>query len=251
MSCVWARYVLINTQLWYFDDKVCQDASACRGISLKKFLAILVYYSLLHAHVLVAVAEDSVSRPSLAIKESIESDIKLGYLKRAEASLLSFRKIVDVEENWRISYYMYLINEAKRNFIAAKKNILKAYDLDPKNPQILLAVASLKGREGNFKLALHNLNQAIYLKPDYANAFSNRGVVKGALGDTKGAIRDFTRAIKIDRYNSLAYQNRGISYEIVGDLKNACRDWKTASLLGLELPKKWLSDQCKKNPPLN
>ena len=244
---------MINTRPQYFDDKVDEGNSAFprRGISLKKFLAHLVCYSLLHAHALVAVAEDSVSRPSSAFKESIESDIKLGYLKRAEASLLSFRKIVDVEENWRIPYYMHLINDAKQNFGAAKKYILEAYDLDPTNPQILLAVASLKGREGNFKLALHHLNQAIYLKPDYANAFSNRGVVKGALGDTKGAIRDFTRAIKIDKFNSLAYQNRGISYEIVGDLKNACRDWKTASLLGLELPKKWLSDQCKKNPPLN
>ena len=242
--------MLINTQPWYFNDKVCQDSSLCRGISLKKFLAILVFYSLLHSHALVAVAEDSVSRPSSAFKESIESDIKLGYLKRAEASLLSFRKIVDVDENWLIPYYMHLINDAKQNFGDAKKYILEAYDLNPKNPQILLAVASLKGREGDFKLALHNLNQAIYLKPDYANAYSNRGVVKGALGDTKGAIRDFTRAIKIDKYNAFAYQNRGISYEIVGDLKNACRDWKSASRLGLERSKTWLSEQCKKNPPL-
>ena len=243
---------MINTQPWYFDDKVRLDnsASPCRGLSLKKFLALLVFYSLLHAHALVAVADDSASRSSSAFKESIESDIKLGYLKRAEASVLSFRKIIDVEENWRIPYFMYLINEAKQNFGAAKKYILQAYNLNPKNPQILLAVASLKGREGNFKLALHNLNQAIYLKPNYANAYSNRGVVKGALGDTKGAIRDFTRAIKIDKFNSLAYQNRGISYEIVGDLKNACRDWKSASRLGLERSKTWLSEQCKKNPPL-
>ena len=148
---------------------------------------------MLHTHALVAVADDSAPHPSSVLKESIESDIKLGYLKRAEASVLSLRKIINGEENWRIPYYMHLINEAKQNFVNAKKYILKAYDLDPKNPYILLAVASLKGREGNFKLALHNLNQAIYLKPDYANAYSNRGVVKGALGDTKGAIRDFTR----------------------------------------------------------
>ena len=224
--------------------------SLCRGISLKKILAFLVCYSLLTAHALVAAAQDSVSRPSSTLKESIESDIKLGYLRRAEASVLSFRKIIDVEEDWQIPYYMYLINDAKQNFGDAKKYILEAYDLNPKNPQILLAVASLKGREGNFNLALHNLNQAIYLKPDYANAYSNRGVVKGALGDTKGAIRDFTRAIKIDKFNSMAYQNRGISYEIVGDLKNACRDWKSASRLGLERSKTWLSQQCKKKPPL-
>ena len=147
-------------------------------------------------------------------------------------------------------HIMYLINDAKQNFGDAKKYILEAYDLNPKNPQILLAVASLKGREGKFKLALHHLNQAIYLKPDYANAYSNRGVVKGALGDTKGAIRDFTRAIKIDKYNSFAYQNRGISFEIVGDLKNACRDWKTASLLGLGIQRSGYLDNAKKIHPL-
>lgn len=243
---------MINTRPQYFDGKVDMGDFAFprRGISLKKFLAFLVCYSLLHADALVAVAEDSAPRPSLALKESIESDIKLGYFKRAEASVLKLRKIINAEENWRIPYYMHLINEAKQDFVAAKKYVLKAYDLNPQNPQILLAVASLKGREGNFTLALHHLNQAIYLKPDYANAYSNRGVVKGALGDTKGAIRDFTRAIKIDKFNSLAYQNRGISYEIVGDLKNACRDWKSASRLGLERSKTWLSQQCKKKPPL-
>ena len=95
--------------------------SLCRGISLKKFLAFLVCYSLLTAHALVAAAQDSVSRPSSTLKESIESDIKLGYLRRAEASVLSFRKIIDVEEDWQIPYYMYLINDAKQNFGDAKK----------------------------------------------------------------------------------------------------------------------------------
>ena len=225
------------------------NPSLSRGLSLKNLLAYVACFLLAQSHVLTAAAESSKIEASLQLIEGIESDIKLGYLKEAEAKIYKLPGTISGKENWKVSFYRYLISETREDFSTSKIHLLKAFKLYPDNPQILLGIASMNGREGNFKLALHYLNKAIYLKPDYSNAYSNRGVVKGALGDTKGAIFDFTRSIEFDRYNALAYQNRGISFELLGDLKKACTDWRTASLLGLDQPKQWSSKQCKKKPP--
>ena len=213
--------------------------------TLKKFLSILIFCVIEQSSTFRAAAETTAFIDSPILLEKIDSAIKLGYLRKAEALIAQLSKKINGKNNWRIPYYWHLISETKQNLIDSKTYILEAYRLNPDNPELLLSIASLKGREGKFMIALHHLNKAIYLKPDYSSAYINRGVVKGALGDTRGAILDFTRSVELDKYNAMGYQNRGISFEIFGDMKNACRDWRTASLLGLDASKQWYSVQCK------
>ncbi len=111
----------------------------------------------------------------------------------------------------------------QNNSPAAMKELTKAKELDPDNPEIDMVLGIAYQARGDFKNAEKFLRRAVNRKPDYADAHNNLGYLLSLQGRSKEAIREYEKAVGNILYQTpeVGYTNMGEEYRRMKDLKKA------------------------------
>ena len=111
----------------------------------------------------------------------------------------------------------------QRNLPAAMRELTKASELDPGNPEVDMALGLAYQARGDLSKAEEHLRRAIEKKPDYADARNNLGIVLAERRMWDEAIREFETAAANVMYTTpeRAYFNLGEAYRATGDPANA------------------------------
>ena len=107
----------------------------------------------------------------------------------------------------------------QRNLPMAMRELAKASELDPGNPEIDMTLGLAYQARGDMSKAEEHLRRAIDKKPDYADARNNLGVVLAGRKAWDEAIREFEAAAANVMYTTpeRAYFNLGEAYRAKGD----------------------------------
>ena len=108
--------------------------------------------------------------------------------------------------------------------------LLKAYKLNPKNPELNQELALVCRNLGKYDLALQYFNQALKLKPDFPEARNNMGTVYLLMKEWDKAIFCFKEAADNMLYKTpqYAYNNMGTAYFNKGDYRKALENYQLA-----------------------
>jgi len=111
----------------------------------------------------------------------------------------------------------------QRNLPMAMRELAKASELDPGNPEIEMTLGLAYQARGDLSEAEKHLRRAIDMKPDYADARNNLGIVLAQRKEWDKAIREFEAAAANVMYTTpeRAYFNLGEAYRAKGDPANA------------------------------
>jgi type IV pilus biogenesis/stability protein PilW len=111
----------------------------------------------------------------------------------------------------------------QRNLPMAMRELAKASELDPGNPEIDMTLGLAYQARGDMSKAEEHLRRAIDKKPDYADARNNLGVVLAGRKAWDEAIREFEAATANVMYTTpeRAYFNLGEAYRAKGDPSGA------------------------------
>jgi type IV pilus assembly protein PilF len=107
----------------------------------------------------------------------------------------------------------------QRNLPMAMRELAKASELDPGNPEVDMALGLAYQARGDSSKAEEYLRKAIDKKPDYADAHNNLGIVLAGRKAWVEAIREFEAAAANVMYTTpeRAYFNLGEAYRAKGD----------------------------------
>jgi type IV pilus assembly protein PilF len=111
----------------------------------------------------------------------------------------------------------------QRNLPMAMRELAKASELDPGNPEVDLALGLAYQARGDLSKAEEYLRTAIGKKPDYADARNNLGIILAERKAWDEAIREFEAAAANVMYTTpeRAYFNLGEAYRAKGDPASA------------------------------
>ena len=124
------------------------------------------------------------------------------------------------------------------NYEGAEVELMKAVELNPKNPDAFFYLAETAFILNEMKKAMENYNKTIELNSKNAKAYKGRGKVKAKLEDFNGSIEDFTKAIEINPQGEYFY-HRSLCYYRMGDIAKAKSDALTAVQKGMLLPESY------------
>jgi len=118
----------------------------------------------------------------------------------------------------------------QRNLPEAMRELTKASELDPDNPEVEMALGLAYQGRGDLPKAEEHLRRAIDKKPDYADARNNLGIVLAERKAWDEAIREFEAAAANVMYTTpeRAYFNLGEAYRAKGDSTNAEGSYRRA-----------------------
>lgn len=102
----------------------------------------------------------------------------------------------------------------QRNLPSAMRELTKASELDPENPEIDVALGLAYQTRGDLRKAEGYFRDAIGKRPDYAEAHNDLGIVLSQQGKGEEAIREFEAAAANVLYPTpeWAYYNMGEEY---------------------------------------
>lgn len=111
----------------------------------------------------------------------------------------------------------------QRNLPAAMREITRASELDPENPEIDMTLGLAYQARGDFEKAEEHLRRAIERRPDYPEAHNNLGNLLSQLGRGDEAIREYQKAVSDVLYPTpeFGYYNIGREYHRRKDLEKA------------------------------
>ena len=120
----------------------------------------------------------------------------------------------------------------QRNLPMAMRELAKASELDPGNPEIDMTLGLAYQARGDMSKAEEHLRRAIGKKPEYADARNNLGVVLAGRKAWDEAIREFEAAAANVMYTTpeRAYFNLGETYRAKGDPSRAEGAYRRALL---------------------
>ena len=111
----------------------------------------------------------------------------------------------------------------QKNLPAAMRELTRAKELDPDNPEIDMSLGLAYQARGDLGKAEEYLRSAIRKKPDYAEAHNNLGFLLSLQGRSEEAIREYEKAVSNVLYPTpeYAYYNMGKEYVRLKDLGKA------------------------------
>lgn len=111
----------------------------------------------------------------------------------------------------------------QRNLPAAMRELTRASELDPQNPEIDMTLGIAYQARGDLEKAEEHLRSAIAKRPDFPEARNNLGQLLSQLGRGDEAIREYQKAAADVLYPTpeFAYYNMGREYHRRRDLEKA------------------------------
>ena len=118
----------------------------------------------------------------------------------------------------------------QNNLPAAMKELTRASELDPDNPEIDMVLGLAYQSRGDGKSAEKYLRRAIDKKPDYAEAHNNLGYLLSTQGRSKEAIKEYGKAAANVLYQTpeAACTNMGEEYRRMKDYPKAEEAYRRA-----------------------
>jgi type IV pilus assembly protein PilF len=134
-------------------------------------------------------------------------------LAACAASSVDRKKEADARMQMGITYL------DQRNLPMAMRELTRASELDPGNPEIDMMLGMTYQARGDLRKAEEYLRTAIDKNPDYADARNNLGTVLAAQKRWKEAVREFEEAggNVLYRTPEIAYFNLGEAYRMQSD----------------------------------
>jgi tetratricopeptide (TPR) repeat protein len=115
--------------------------------------------------------------------------------------------------------------------LEAQADFEQALNLDPKNFQVLLSLATIELEQKSFASALLYATKAEEIPGAPAMASFLKGRALHQLGMPEDALKAYGNAIQVDRNFGQAYLNRGLLKVALERTKQACEDFKLAAAL--------------------
>ncbi len=111
----------------------------------------------------------------------------------------------------------------QRNLPAAMRELTRAAELDPENPEIDMTLGLAYKSRGDLEKAEEYMRSAIRKRPDYAEAHNNLGSLLSLQGKSDEALREYEKAVANVLYPTpeYAYYNMGQEYVRRNDLGKA------------------------------
>ncbi len=118
----------------------------------------------------------------------------------------------------------------QRNLPAAMRELTRAAELDPENPEIDMTLGLAYQSRGDLGKAEEYMRKAIRKKPDYAEAHNNLGFLLSLQGRSEEAIREYEKAVANVLYPTpeYGYYNMGKEYVRLKDLGKAGEMYRRA-----------------------
>jgi tetratricopeptide (TPR) repeat protein len=129
--------------------------------------------------------------------------------------------------------------------LEAQADFEKALNLDPKNFQVLLSLATLQLEEKSYASALLYATKAEEIPGAPARASFLKGRALHQLGMPEDALKAYGNAIQVDKDFGQAYLNRGLLKIALERTKQACEDFKLAAALNYPGAAENLAKYCK------
>ncbi len=130
-------------------------------------------------------------------------------------------------------------------FLEAQADFEQALNLDPKNFQVLLSLATIELEQKSYASALLYATKAEEIPGAPAMASFLKGRALHQLGMPEDALKAYGNAIQVDRNFGRAYLNRGLLKVALERTKQACEDFKLAAALDYPGAKENLEKYCK------
>lgn len=136
--------------------------------------------------------------------------------------------LVNDTKNVNAMYKRGRAYEEVGNLDEAEKDFKNAYDLDPRNVQVLMSLSNLYQKRKDNEMALQYATYATEIPGAPAMAFFLKGRAYHLLGNTESALAEYSAAIKIDEDFGQAYYYRGMLKQAIKQTRGACADLKIA-----------------------
>lgn len=129
--------------------------------------------------------------------------------------------------------------------LEAQADFEQALNLDPKNFQVLLSLATIQLEQKSYASALLYATKAEEISGAPAMASFLKGRALHQLGMPEDALKAYGNAIQVDRDFGQAYLNRGLLKVALERTKQACEDFKLAAALDYPGATENLEKYCK------
>jgi tetratricopeptide (TPR) repeat protein len=129
--------------------------------------------------------------------------------------------------------------------LEAQADFEQAINLDPKNFQVLLSLATIQLEQKSYASALLYATKAEEIPGAPAMASFLKGRALHQLGMPEDALKAYGNAIQVDRNFGQAYLNRGLLKVALERTKQACEDFKLAASLDYPGAAENLKKYCK------
>ncbi len=129
--------------------------------------------------------------------------------------------------------------------LEAQTDFEQALNLDPKNFQVLLSLATIQLEQKSYASALLYATKAEEIPGAPAMASFLKGRALHQLGMPEDALKAYGNAIQVDRNFGQAYLNRGLLKVALERTKQACEDFKLAAALDYPGATENLEKYCK------
>jgi Tfp pilus assembly protein PilF len=113
---------------------------------------------------------------------------------------------------------------------AGLEQLLKAVELEPKNPDLHHELALVYRDLEEYDYSLQHFNRALNLKPEFPEASNNLGTLYLLMGEWDSAIESFQAAVDDLLYKTphIAYKNMGFAYYNKGEYEKAIESYLMA-----------------------
>lgn len=116
----------------------------------------------------------------------------------------------------------------KKNFLKAKKFLLKAIKIDDNSYYLCNKLAFVNNNLGLFKESIHYLNKAVLINPKSSSTLCNLANLYFKIGEKKPALKNYLKAIEIEPNNFKILYNFGNYYFHNNDFENSEKYLKKA-----------------------
>jgi tetratricopeptide (TPR) repeat protein len=130
-------------------------------------------------------------------------------------------------------------------FLEAQEDFEQALNLDAKNFQVLLSLATIQLEQKSYASALLYATKAEEIPGAPARAAFLKGRALHQLGMPEDALKAYGNAIQVDKDFGQAYLNRGLLKIGLDRTKQACEDFKLAAALNYPGGAENLEKYCK------
>ena len=148
-------------------------------------------------------------------------------------------------KNANVLYKRGRAHEALGNLDEAEKDYRTAFDLEPRDVQLLMSLSNLYQKRKDNEMALQYATYATEIPGAPAMAFFLKGRAYHLLGNTDNAMAEYNTAIKIDKDFGQVYYYRGMLKRATQQTRAACADFKLAVSLEFDQANEALEKYCK------
>ncbi len=137
-------------------------------------------------------------------------------------------------DNWSLVgnlYNVLLSLGIDGTYEKANEALLRARELNPKNPLAALNLAVLEGRKGNHDAARKYIDEAVRLRPNFTEAYAYLAQIEIATGNVAGAIQSTRAIISFEPQNPIRYYQLGMLEAAERNVINAIAAFEQAVAL--------------------